>query len=173
MRPEKVSIDAEVREKIEKSGFVLLADYRGMKAGALEALRRRVKGPGARAQVVKNVYLKRIAEERGWKDMLGCLGTPTAMVFGDGDAVAVAKALKAFVDECSLPALKGGVLGNVCLSAGDVKQLATLPSRECLLAMLAGALAAPIAGLATVLSRKLAGLPTVLRAIADKKEGKA
>lgn len=169
MRPEKASIQNEIKQKVEKSTFIFLADYHGMKVEDMDALRKRLRGTSAQFQVVKNVFLKHVAEEHGWKEIIGSLETPTAIVLGVGEITDAAKVLKVFASERSLPVVKGGMLGDRYLSADDIKELALILPRIQLLGMLAGALVAPIVGLVRVMSGGLASLPIVLHAVAEKK----
>jgi large subunit ribosomal protein L10 len=94
---------------------------------------------------------------------------PTAMIYGDGDAVAVAKVLKDFIKENEKPVIKIGGLQGQLLSRADVESLAALPSREILLGQVVGVIAAPMSRLIGALQQKAASVLYVLRAYAEKK----
>src|SRR5206468_5325369 len=96
---------------------------------------------------------------------------PTAIAFVDADAASVAKALRDFSRTNPALVVKGGLLGTTVLSARDTSALAELPSREVLLAQIAGAMAAPLqqfAGLLQALPRNLA---YGIKALIDQKGG--
>ncbi len=156
-RPEKVAIVEEVREKLANSDGAVLTEYRGLDVPALAELRRALREAGGEYKIYKNTLVRLAAREVGLEiDEL--LTGPTAIAFvGEkpdgtpGDVAAAAKALKIFARGNVALILKGGVLDDKLLSSDDLRALAELPSREVLLAQLAGALQAPIAKLAGLL----------------------
>jgi large subunit ribosomal protein L10 len=158
-RPEKVAIVDEIAAKLSDSTAVFVSEYRGMSVAAFAALRIPLREAGAEHKVYKNTLARLAATAAGREALTEHLSGPTALTFVTGDSVAAAKAL---VDQSRAhPALvvKGGLLGDSLLSADDVKALATLPSREELLARLAGAFQAPLvktAGLLQALPQRFA-----------------
>ena len=92
MRIEKISILNEVIERVKDSDFCFILNYGGLKVTQLTALRQELAKHGARAMVVKNTYLGRVAKEQGWADVSGMLTGPTARITGRGDVAEVAKA---------------------------------------------------------------------------------
>lgn len=158
-RPDKVAIVEEITAKLNDSVAVFVSEYRGMSVGALADLRTPLRDAGAEHKVYKNTLARLAASAAGADALIEHLSGPTALTFVSGDSVAAAKAL---VDQAKVnPALvvKGGLLGDSPMSADDVKALASLPSREELLAKLAGALQAPLvktAGLLQALPRNFA-----------------
>jgi large subunit ribosomal protein L10 len=158
-RPDKVAIVEEITAKLNDSVAVFVSEYRGMSVGALADLRTPLRDAGAEHKVYKNTLARLAASAAGADALTEHLTGPTALTFVTGDSVAAAKAL---VDQAKTnPALvvKGGLLGDSPMSADEVKALASLPSREELLARLAGALQAPLvktAGLLQALPRNFA-----------------
>jgi len=169
MRPEKESIISEVREKMTDSVFVIIADYQGLTVEKTDVLRKRLLKADARIQVVKNRIISHIADDAGLGAMRDHLTGPSAMVYGKGDVSQAAKILKEFIKEHEKPVIKVGALEGVVLTAKDVEQLASLPSRETLLSMMVGTLAAPMSQLVGVFQQKASSLLYVLKAAADKK----
>jgi large subunit ribosomal protein L10 len=168
-RPEKVAVVDEVRERLTSSSAVLLTEYRGLKVSELAELRRNLRAAGGDYKIYKNTLVRFAVRETGIEGIEELLVGPTALAFVDGDAAAVAKALRDFSRGNQALVLKGGVLGSKVLSADDAKALADLPSREVLLARIAGGLAAPMqqfAGLLQALPRNLA---YGLKALIDQK----
>ena len=170
MRSEKVSIIEELRTKIKDSAFLIVADYHGLNVAKTEELKRRLCGVKTQFQVIQNRMFKRVAGELSQPELGKGIAGPSAMVYGQGDVIAAAKVLKDFIREYNLPKIKMGSLQGAILSAADVQQLANLPSREILLAILVGTIAAPLTQLVGVLQQKIASVVYVLKAIRDKKE---
>ena len=159
----------EIRTKVKASGFVILADYRGLSVSKTAELKRRLRGAQASMQVVKNRVFTHVAKDLGVTGLSGDLAGPSAMVLGK-DVVGAAKVLRDFIKENDKkPVVKSGVLQGQVLSADDVNALAALPSREQLLSQMVGTIAAPMSSLVGVLQAKVASLLYVLKAIEDKK----
>ena len=158
-QPDKVAIVEEITGKLNDSVAVFVSEYRGMTVGELADLRTPLRDAGAEHKVYKNTLARLAANNAGYESLAEHLLGPTALTFVTGDSVAAAKAL---TDQAKAnPNLvgKGGVLGESPMSADDVKALASLPSREELLAKFAGALQAPLsraAGLLAALPRNFA-----------------
>src|SRR5438067_3319850 len=168
-RPEKVAVVNEVKERLESSAAVLLTEYRRLKVSELAELRRALRTAGGDYKVYKNTLVRFAVRDLGLEGLEDLLVGPTALAFVDGDAAAVAKALRDFSRTNPNLVLKGGMLGTKALSADEARSLAELPSREVLLARLAGGLAAPMqqfAGLLQALPRNLA---YGLKALIDQK----
>jgi large subunit ribosomal protein L10 len=171
MRPEKADIVADLSEKLNRSPFMLVADYQHMNVGQFSELRNRLAPAGAEVRVVKNSFLKRAMSGSGLPDVGDQLSGQTAIVMGQNDVAPIAKILKAFAAEFKVAALKIGVVDKSILSTKDVETLAELPPREVLLAQLLGLLLSPMTQLARLLNEPGASLARLLNAKAEK-EGK-
>lgn len=167
MRPEKTLIVSDLREKLQSSPYLLVVDYAGMQVPHFEELRTRLAGAGARLSVVRNTFLKIAAEELSMPDLNGALAGQTAIVTGDTDICGAAKILKSFAAEFQKPTVRAGVLDNNALTADQVGELASLPSKEILQAKLLGLLQAPAGRLVRLLNEPAASLARVLKAKAD------
>jgi len=155
-------VDVLTSELAAASSFVV-TEYRGLKVGELQGLRRRLRPHGIEYHVVKNSLFARAAEKSGKAELRSILAGPTAVAVGDGDEVELAKSL---VDEArTLKALKilGALIGGRALSSDDVVSLARLPSRPQLQAMVVGAVQAPLAQLVGVLTAAQGNLVRVLQ----------
>ena len=172
-RPEKVRVVAEVREKFAGSDAALLTEYRGMSVKALAALRRALRPTGAEYKIYKNTLVRLAAHAEGVQGLDDLLRGPTAIAFVTGDAAATAKALRDIARTNPLLVLKGGLLANKVLTAEDINVLAELPSREVMLARLAGAFQAPMAQLAGLLAALPRNFAYGLKALIDTKGGVA
>ena len=164
-RAEKVAVVNEVREKFSSAGAAVLTEYRGLNVAAISQLRRQLREAGGEYKIYKNTLVRFAARDLGL-EIEELLTGPTAIAFVEGDAAAVAKALRDYARTNPALIVKGGLLGTKSLSADDVRALAELPSRDVLLSQLAGALAAPMqqfAGLLQALPRNFAyGLQALL-----------
>ena len=168
-RPEKVAQVQEVRSLLSGSDAVIVAEYRGLKVKDLEALRRSLAPLGGEFRVYKNTLARIAADDGAVQGFDGLLSGPTGLTFVKGDAVAVAKAMRDFARANPLLLIKGGLLGRSVLGPEGAAALADLPSRDQLLARLAGALAAPLQGVAGLLASLPRNLAYGLAALRDKR----
>jgi large subunit ribosomal protein L10 len=168
MRPEKANIVSDLSEKLNRSPFLLVTDYQGMKVAQFGELRNRLAPTGAEVHVVKNSFLKRAMTASGLPDVAEQLSGQTAVVTGDKDVAPVAKVLKTFAAEFKIAAVKIGVVDKSVLSTAEVESLADLPSREVLLAQFLGVLSAPATKLVCILNEPAASLARLLNAKAGK-----
>ena len=161
---------AELAELIRSSSAMAVADYRGLKVSDMQAVRRTLRESGVELQIAKNRLLKIAADDADRPDLKPMLTGPTALATIDGDEAALAKALAdAFRPYARVVTMRGGMLGSRAIDASQLTRLATLPPREVLLGKLAGGLAGPITGFASVLAGNIRNLAGVLNAVADQK----
>lgn len=168
MKAQKQIIIDDLLKKINESPFMLVTEYTGLTVGDFSELRNRLRATGSECHVVKNSFVKRAAKEAQLPDDLSeALSGQTAVVTGEQDVAAAAKVLKNFAAEFEKPKIKLGVLDGKLLTADQIKSLASLPSREVLLATLLGLLQAPASSLARLLSEPAGSLARVLGAKKD------
>ena len=170
MRPEKQSIAEEIKHCLDGAEYFILADYQGLKVAQVQALRAKLAEARATLMVLRNRQFAHVARDLSLAGFDGRMPGPTAMVYGQGDVVEVAKALQAFIKANQKPVIKAGALQGKKLSAAEVGELAELPSLEGMRGILVGTLAAPMTGLVGVMSQKLCSLVYVLNAAKEKKE---
>ena len=151
-RPEKVAVVDDVRARLDQADAVIVTEYRGLKVKDLAALRRSLAPLGGEYRIFKNTLVRIAADQGGPGSFAELLVGPTALTFVRGDAAAVTKALRDFARANPLMVIKGGLLGKSVLGVEATVALADLPSREVLLARLAGGLAAPMQALAGLLA---------------------
>ena len=162
-KAEKVAVVTEVRDRLESSGGAILTEYRGLTVAQLSELRGSLRG-NATFAVTKNTLTKIAAREAGLGDQIDALlAGPSAIAFVDGDVAQAAKGLLDFAKANPLLVIKGGVLDGKALTAAEVGKLADLEPREVLLAKLAGAMKASMAGAAATFN----ALPTQMALLAD------
>lgn len=166
IRPEKTAMIAEVSERIDNAHYMIIADYTGMDMPTTSALKDSLRESGAQFSVVKNRILSRVADD----ELQDFLQGQSAMIYGDGDVVEIAKVIRSFTKENQKPLIRGGVVEGKAVSAKEVDQLAKIPAKQTLQAMLVGTLQAPKAQLVGVMNNKLSSLVYVLNAVQNKKE---
>ncbi|MDR1775273.1 MAG: 50S ribosomal protein L10 [Actinomycetes bacterium] len=165
----KLEVVAEIKDRFTDAGSVLLVDYRGLSVKAVSDLRRKIKDVDASMVVYKNTLTEIAMRELALPSMHALLEGPTAFVFTGADPVAPAKALADFAKENPALEMKGGLVQNQVIDADGLKALASLPSREELLAKLLGTISNPLRGLVTVLSGPARGLVTALDGLQQQK----
>jgi len=168
-RPEKKAIAAELDERISGALYMILADYTGMDMPQTTELKKNLRDNNASFNVVNNRMLNRALDGRATDFLTG----QTAMIYGSGDVVEVAKVIRKFAAANQKPIVKGGYLEGKAISGDEVAELAKLPAKEVLQAMLLGTLQAPCSQLVGVLDQKVASLVYVLDAVKTKKEQEA
>ena len=170
-RSEKVAVVDEVRERLSSANAALLTEYRGLAVGELARLRRSLREAGGEYKIYKNTLVRFAARDLGIDELEAMLEGPTAIAFVEGDAVTVAKALRDYSRTNPNLVVKGGLLGAKVLTATDAAALAELPSRDQLLAQLAGAMAAPMQAFAGLLQALPRNLAYGLQALIDQQGG--
>lgn len=163
-RPEKVQEVDELADKLKRSTIAILTDYRGLNVAAMVGFRSRLREAGVEYRVSKNTLTRFAAQKAGRDVIVEDLIGPTAIAFGYGDPQPVAKAISDFARSSRILQTKSALLGERRLTAQEVTQLAELPSRDELLARVAGGMMSPIAGMVNVLSGTLRNLVGVLDA---------
>ena len=156
-------------ERINNSPFLIVVSYAGMNVPQFEEIRNRLHEVGATFHVSKNSYIKRAIKNAELPEELNQhLAGQSAIVSGDSDVCAAAKILKNFSAEFDKPEVHAGAMEGSYLSKDEVMALASLPSREVLLAQFLGVLEAPASKLVRTLNEPGAALARVLQAKKDQ-----
>lgn len=148
---------------------MLAADFRGLTVKQLSEWRGALRAADAEMTIVKNTLARRAATATGREALLPYLDGPTGLVWVNGDAAVAAKALNTYAKQNDKLSIKGGLLEGADIDADGINRLASLPSREVLLAQLAGGVAAPLRGLAGGMNALLSGLARSLAAVQEQK----
>jgi large subunit ribosomal protein L10 len=171
-RTDKEGFVEEFRERLKESPAFFLTDFSGLDVKSMTVLRNELKNNGGEYLVVKNRLLIRALEGTNVPDLSEWLTGPTGVVLGHSGPVDAAKTVADFAKaHDDRPVFKVGVLENEVLDESQIQRLAKLPSREQLLAMMAGALEAPMAALAGALEAKLQEMVGLMKALQEKREG--
>ena len=171
-REKKAQIIDRLEELFSKCSVGVLTDYRGLPVSEMTVLRRRLREVGIDYRVVKNTLARLAAERIGKGDLAISFEGPLAIAFGYGDIGEPAKLLTDYINiSKSSLTIKGGFLRDRPLNAKEASSLATLPSREILLARVLGGMQSPIVGLVNCLSAPITGVARVLQARIKQLEG--
>jgi large subunit ribosomal protein L10 len=168
-RADKVTAVAELTERFQNSSGAVLTEYRGLTVAQIGELRRSL-GDNASFSVVKNTLTKIAATEAGvTSELTDLLSGPSAIAFVHGDVVEAAKGLRDFAKTYPFLVIKGGVLDGKPLTPPEIVRLADLESREVLLAKLAGAMKASLAGAAGTFAALPQQMARLLGALEEKR----
>ena len=147
---DKKAVVAEVSAQVAKAQSVVLAEYRGIEVGDLTKLRAKARESGVYLRVLKNTLVRRAVEGTTFADLSSYMVGP--LIYGvSEDPIAAAKVLNDFAKSNDKLVLKAGSYAGETLDAAGVKALASIPSREELLAKLLGVMMAPLSGMAVCL----------------------
>lgn len=172
-KPGKVESVKKITDDLKATDVYYFLDYRGLTFAEATDLRTRLAKVDASLRVVKNTLAKRAAADAGIEGLDDLLKGPTAIAYCHGDPVRAAKTIQDFIKEKKKAVIRGGKLQRSMLTIADFEVLATLPSRDQLIAQLVGAMASPLAGLANVLIGPIRGLVIVLSQVQEKKASAA
>ncbi len=168
----KAIIARDLSQRFRGVGQAIFLDFTGLTAEESVAFRASLRGAGCTMNVVKNTITRRVFRESGIELPEDCFSGPTAIVWGEIDALSASKAIANWRKKNRKEiTLKGGLLDGEPLTANDAEKLTKMPTVQELKQLLLNAVAGPLVGLVAVTNSILSGLPNVLRAIADKKEG--
>jgi len=170
---EKAEAVETVRQELQKATVVVLAEYRGLTAGQLDRLRKAVRQADGRCRVSKNTLTRLAAAGSRFEKLTPHLSGPSAVILGFKDPVAIAKLTVQLAEELPKLEIKCAVLDGNVLPLSEVKALATLPSREVLLAQLLGVLQANASQLLRTLNEPAARLARLVDAIGKRQGGAA
>ena len=165
----KIDTIAEIVADLKAVDVYYFVDYRGLTFAEATELRARLRKVDASLKVVKNTLSKIAAADAGVEGLDELLSGPTAIAYVHGDPAKVAKTIQDFIKEKKKAAIRGGKLQRSVLTASQVEALASLPSREQLIAQLVGTIASPLAGLANVLTGPIRGLVVIIGQIPEQK----
>jgi large subunit ribosomal protein L10 len=172
-RQEKESVLASYREGLAGAPHVFLMGFKGLSVPDATELRSRVRESGAEYVVVRNRIALLATEGQALAELKEHFQGPTSVAFGASDPVALAKTLTDFAATSPTIEFKGGLVEGQLVAASEIKELATLPSRDELMAKLLYLLQSPI----TRFARAMAGIPqqfvSVLDQIRQSKESKS
>jgi large subunit ribosomal protein L10 len=166
---QKQAVVSEVSAKLANAQAVIVAEYRGIGVENVTQLRAKARKSGLYLRVLKNTLARRAVQGTPFAKLADQMTGP--LMYGIAqDPVAGAKVLADFAKENELFVIKGGAMQNAVMSAKDIKTLATMPSREELLANLMGTMQAPVAKLARTMNEVPGKFVRTVAALRDQRE---
>jgi len=169
-REEKKQFVSDLHNRLEKAQGTFLVHYKGLKVEDISRLRNELRNIGVEFQVVKNRLLKFACEGTETESIKDDMQGPSAIALTFDDVVGPAKTLVNFAKDFKQLEVKKGQVSGKVMDADDIKQLATLPTRDVLLAQTLSAMQAVPAGFVRVLGGIIGQLMNVLKAIEQQKE---
>jgi len=168
-RNDKEQLVTELTTKIKGAKALYYTDFTGLNVKRMTDLRRRLKKAGVEYVVIKNTLALRSVNESG---LVGPkLKGPTGLIISK-DPVSAAKIVTDFAKENEQrPAVKGGMLDGVSIDEAQVKKLASMPSRQQMLAELGAGLQSPLAAFVGALNGLLYMFAGALEALKTQREG--
>ena len=160
----------DLRAQLGGSKTLIVSEYRGLKVKEIGEIRRALRKQNVAYRVVKNRLMRIAAQNSPVSEAISpLLIGPTAIAFGDDEA-GTAKALIDATKPYKIVKITGGVLGSRAIDADAVTRLASLPSRETLLAEAIGAITAPMATTAGLFDAPMRDVVGLVAALIDKRE---
>ncbi|GAB4380248.1 MAG: 50S ribosomal protein L10 [Elainellaceae cyanobacterium] len=182
---DKQEIVAELKDSLSQSQLAVVIDYKGLSVAEITDLRNRLRPTGTDCKVTKNTLMQiAIREDDNWAPMADFCKESSAFLFFKDDLAAGIKAYQEFQRVSKKTAIRGGVMEGRALTEDDIKAVTELPSREELMARIAGAInAVPTklaVGINAVPTKVAVGINAVpvklvraIKAVSEKEEGAA
>lgn len=166
-RAQKEKVVEELGQIFESSGVVVVAHYAGMTVAEMQGLRARMREAGGSVRVAKN-RLAKIALEGKPCESIGSLLTGMTVLTYSEDPVAAAKVAEDFARDNKKFEILGGAMGSTALDPAGVKAVASMPSREELIASIAGCIGAPASGLAGAIGAPASNIAGILSTLEER-----
>ena len=161
---------AELQDKLKRAQLAILAGYSGLNVDKMNALRNELRKAGTEFRVIKNTLFGIASEKTDYAGLKGHLRGPLAVVLTSDDIVTPAKVLSDFARKNAQLDVKIGMMGGEFLDRKQLEALASLPSKEVLLAKLLSVFVGAQASMVHVLAAVPRSLVQVLNAYREKKE---
>ncbi len=160
----------EITDKIKAAKSIVFVDYNQLTVAEVSALRNKCREAGCEYKVYKNTLVRKALNGLGYDQFDKDLNGPTALTFAP-DETGAAKLMEAAAKDYEKKiVIKSAFVDNSYVDKAGVKALASMPSREELVAKMLGSMQAPIANFAGVLNNLLSGIVRVLDGVAKSKE---
>lgn len=167
---EKKAMVAEVNDVASRALSAVAAEYRGLKAGEMDVLRSKARGNGTYLRVVKNTLAKRALAGTDYECMSEILAGPLILGFSMEDPGAAARVIDEFRKGSEALQVRAVSMGGRLYPAEEIKRLASLPTYDEAVAMLARVMQAPVARFVRTVAEPQAKLARTLAAVRDQKQ---
>ncbi len=169
LEAKKVVVE-EIAQKVKSSKSVVLVDYNRLTVSEVSELRNKCRQAGCEYKVYKNTLVRKALNELGYNQFDADLNGPTAVTFSQDETSAAKVMVAAAKDYEDKIVLKSAFVDNAYVDKAGIKALASMPSKDELVAKMLGSLQAPIANFAGVLSNLVSGIVRVLDQVAKTKQ---
>jgi large subunit ribosomal protein L10 len=164
----KQQIIEELKGLLGEAEMALVLDYKGLSIKEMSDLRTRLQANSGICKVTKNTLMRRAIDgNSAWSELDSLLTGTNAFVLISGDVSGAVKAIQAFQKDTKKSDVKGGLFEGKLLSQNDIKALGELPSKEVLIAQIAGAINAVATKLAVGINEVPSGLARALKQHAE------
>lgn len=162
----------ELRQELLNARAVILSGFEGITVSQDYELRRKLAGAGAKYRVAKNSIIERAVEGTSVEEAAAALKGTTSLAYTEGDPVSLAKAITAYAKENAVLVFKAGVVEGRVINLGEMNAIATLPSRETLLAKALFLINSPAQRTVTVLSAVSRNLAYIIQQAVEQNKFK-
>ncbi len=166
-RAQKEQLVEELGQIFESSGVVVVSHYVGLTVAEMQDLRARARNAGGAVRVAKNRLAKIALEGKPCESIASLLTGMTVLTFSE-DPVAAAKVAQEFAKENPKFEILGGAMGENALDQAGVEAVSKMPSREELIATIAGMLGAPASNIAGAIGAPASNIASILSTVEDK-----
>ncbi len=168
-REAKAVVIDEVSAQVATAQSIIVAEYRGLDVANITDLRKKARNAGVYLRVLKNTLVRRSVAGTPFESLAGQMSGP--LIYGiSKDPVAAAKVMNDFAKGNDVFVIKAGAMPNYLMDANGVKALASMPSRDELLATVLGTMQAPIAKFVRTCNEVPSKFVRTVAALRDKRE---
>lgn len=173
-KAKKNEVIAQIKEMMDESAAIYLIDFAGMTVAQVNDLRSEFYKSAIRYKVVKNTLaLRSIRESQKYsgfeEELTGYLKGNTGIVFSGDDPIAPAKILRKFSEKTDIPKFKIAIVDNMVFGSGKLNELASLLSKEEIIAGILSSLDSPVSGIVGAINAVIRDLASVIEEAAKKK----
>ena len=166
-RAQKESVVEELGQIFESSGVVVVAHYAGLTVAEMQALRAEMRDAGGAVRVAKNKLAKIALDGKPCASLAGLLTGMTVLAYSE-DPVAAAKVMDSYAKANKKLEILGGSMGETALDLAGVKAVAQMPSREELIASIAGCIGAPASNIAGAIGAPASNIAGILSTLEER-----
>ncbi|SLN77390.1 50S ribosomal protein L10 [Roseisalinus antarcticus] len=168
-RAQKEKLVEELGQIFESSGVVVVAHYEGITVAEMQDLRARMREAGGSVRVAKNKLARIALKDKPCESIAEFLTGMTVLSYSE-DPVAAAKVVQKYSKDNGKLVILGGAMGETALDPAGVKAVSELPSREELIASIAGCIGAPASNIAGAIGAPASNIASILSTIEEKAE---
>ena len=157
----KINDVEKMAEWMSQYEMLVSTDYTSMSANDMNQMRKAFRQNSVQYTIIKNTLARLAAEKSGKPKIQEIVEGPTGIAYGSGDPVSIAKTVTEFISTSRLPLkIRGGIMDDTLLTIDELEKLATLPSKDQLIANFARQIQSPVSRLVQVLNNPIVGLVT-------------